>query len=83
MNYYQAVNILDEVREGAQYSIQTINKALEMTGDLEPRGFEELGSPRVDSSVQKESERSGSVRCPSVVAKDVIRDSADSWAISR
>ena len=83
MNYYQAVNILDEVREGAQYSIQTINKALELTGDLEPRGFEEFGSPRVDSPVQKESKRPGFIRCPSVVAKDVIRDCADSWAISR
>ena len=41
MNYYQAQNILDEVREGANYSVETINKALEMTGDLEPRGFEE------------------------------------------
>ena len=83
MNYYQAVNILDEVREGANYSIQTINKALELTGDLEPRGFEELGSGRVDKSLQKESERPRAIRSPSVVAKDVIRDSADSWAVCR
>lgn len=39
MNYYQAHNLLDEVREGAQYSQATINKALELTGDY---GFSRL-----------------------------------------
>ena len=84
MNYRQAQNILDEVREGANYSIQTINKALELTGDLMESGStERLRSPRVDQAIQKESQRPGGLRCPSVVAKDVIRNSADSWAISR
>jgi len=36
MNYYQAQNLLDEVREGARYSEATIRYALELTGDLEP-----------------------------------------------
>lgn len=36
MNYFQAQNILDEVREGARYSEATIRYALELTGDLEP-----------------------------------------------
>lgn len=36
MNYFQAQNILDEVREGAIYSEATIRYALELTGDLEP-----------------------------------------------
>ena len=36
MNYYQAQNILDEVREGATYSEATVRYALELTGDLEP-----------------------------------------------
>ena len=39
MNYYQAHNLLDEVREGAQYSQAMINKALELTGDY---GFSRL-----------------------------------------
>ena len=39
MNYYQAHNILDEVREGAQYSEAMINIALELTGDY---GFSRL-----------------------------------------
>lgn len=67
MNYYQAQNILDEVREGANYSIQTINKALEMTGDLEPRGFEEQRGKGMAEPLQKEGKRSGAIRCPSVV----------------
>jgi hypothetical protein len=36
MNYFQAQNILDEVREGATYSKATVRYALELTGDLEP-----------------------------------------------
>ena len=36
MNYYQAQNLLDEVREGAKYPEATITYALELTGDLEP-----------------------------------------------
>ena len=39
MNYYQAHNILDEVRAGAQYSETMINIALELTGDY---GFSRL-----------------------------------------
>jgi hypothetical protein len=48
MNYFQAQNILDEVREGAKYSEATIRYALELTGDLEPvyepiRTFSKVG----------------------------------------
>lgn len=48
MNYFQAQNILDEVREGARYSEATIRYALELTGDLEPvyksiTAFSEIG----------------------------------------
>ena len=83
MNYYQAQNILDEVREGANYSVETINKALEMTGDLEPREFEEQRGKGVDFSLQEKGQRPGSLRSPSMVAQDVIRNSQNSWAISR
>jgi hypothetical protein len=40
MNYYQAHNILDEVRQGAQYSEAMINTALELTGDYGFSRFE-------------------------------------------
>lgn len=83
MNYYQAQNILDEVREGANYSVETISKALELTGDLEPRGFEEQRGKGMDLPLQEKSQRPGSLRSSSMVAKNVIRHSANSWAISR
>ena len=35
VNYFEAHNLLDEVREGAQYHVNIINKALELTGDLD------------------------------------------------
>ena len=38
MNYFEAHNRLDEVREGANYHLNQINKALELTGDLD--GFQ-------------------------------------------
>ena len=84
MNYHQAINLLDEVREGANHSVHMINKALELTGDLlESGSIERLGGSGVDSPIQGQGKRSWSMGSPSVVAKDVIRHSADSWAISR
>ena len=38
MNYFQANQILDQVRENVSYNLYTINKALELTGDLD--GFQ-------------------------------------------
>jgi hypothetical protein len=35
MTYKLAKRILDKVREGVQYPLQIINRALEVTGDLE------------------------------------------------
>ncbi len=38
MNFFQAMKILDQVRENVSYNLYTINKALELTGDLD--GFQ-------------------------------------------
>ena len=38
MNYLQAIQILDKTRDGMSYNLDTINKALELTGDLD--GFQ-------------------------------------------
>lgn len=35
MNYFQAMRLLDKVKEGVPFPIHLINKALELTGDLE------------------------------------------------
>jgi hypothetical protein len=38
LNYFEAHNRLDEVREGANYHLNQINQALFLTGDLD--GFQ-------------------------------------------
>jgi hypothetical protein len=35
MSYYDAMRLLDKVREGVPFPIHLINKALELTGDLD------------------------------------------------
>ena len=34
MSYFQALKILDKVKEGIHYPLCVINQALELTGDL-------------------------------------------------
>jgi hypothetical protein len=38
MNFYQAMQILDGIKDNLSYNLDTINKALELTGDLD--GFQ-------------------------------------------
>jgi hypothetical protein len=35
MSYYDAMRLLDKVREGVPFPIHLINQALELTGDLD------------------------------------------------
>ena len=35
MSHYEAMKLLDKVREGVPYPLHLINQALELTGDLE------------------------------------------------
>ena len=35
MNYFEAHQILDQVKDNLSYNLDTINKALELTGDLD------------------------------------------------
>jgi hypothetical protein len=35
MSHYQAMQLLDKVREGVPFPIHLINQALELTGDLD------------------------------------------------
>ena len=56
MNYHQASNLLDEVREGANYPLHLINKALELMGDINEHGvIERFGGPRMAHEIQEES----------------------------
>ncbi|NDD52644.1 hypothetical protein EBZ39_01985 [bacterium] len=80
MNYYQAHAILDRVKDGTNYSPQIVLKALEMVGDARAdRTHEGLRGKRMDEEIQKTYDGNG--RCPSVVAKNVIRHSQVSWGI--
>ena len=38
MNFFEAMKILDQVKDNLSYNLDTINKALELTGDLD--GFQ-------------------------------------------
>jgi hypothetical protein len=38
LNFYQAMQILDGIKDNLSYNLDTINKALELTGDLD--GFQ-------------------------------------------
>jgi hypothetical protein len=45
MNYFEAHKILDKVRDNLSYNLDTINKALELTGDLDIGELERETSP--------------------------------------
>jgi len=80
MNFYQAHAILDGVKDGTNYPPQIVLQALEMTGDAgADRTHEGLRGKRLDEKVQKKDDGNG--RCPSLVAKNVIRHSEISWGI--
>lgn len=45
MNYFEAHEILDGIKDNLSYNIDTINKALELTGDLDIGELEREASP--------------------------------------
>jgi hypothetical protein len=45
MNYFEAHKILDQVRDNLSYNLDTINQALELTGDLDIGQREREASP--------------------------------------
>jgi len=77
MNYFQANAILDAVKEGRNYPSQIVNKALELTGDARTDEFYEgLRSEGMDKEVQRKGQSS-----PSMVGKNIIRNTETSWRI--
>jgi hypothetical protein len=65
MNYFEAHEILERVKHGYKPSIKIINHALFLTGDIE-----ELGSTGMDSTAQRESERTWSEWSQKMVGYD-------------
>ncbi len=44
MNYFEAHQILDGIKDNLSYNLDTINRALELTGDLDIRQLEREAS---------------------------------------
>ena len=56
MTYLQAIQVLDGIKDNLSYNLDTINKALELTGDLD--GFQPSiratsGAPDKDGSATR------------------------------
>ena len=86
MNYEHAKAILDRVRDGIAYPPHTIQKALEMTGDIDGHieGMEEgMRSTGMDQAVSQESDRRGEIGSLRLVANDLIRHSKKAWTTRR
>lgn len=65
MNYFQAHEILDGIKDNLSYNLDTINKALELTGDLdfgECEGEANPASHRYGSQAWLDSLCQGKVR---------------------
>jgi len=86
MNYEHAKAILDRVRDGVNYPAHTIQKALEMTGDIDGHieGMDEgMRGEGLDQAISAESDRGGQVGGRWVVADDLIRHSKKTWTSRR
>ena len=86
MNYEHAKAILDRVRDGIAYPPHTIQKALEMTGDIDGHieGMEEgMRSTGMDQAVSQESDGRGEIGSLRLVANDLIRHSKKAWTTRR
>jgi len=67
MTYYEAMRLLDKVRDGAQYPLHTINQALELTGDRSEL-HEGLRGEGMDPQVRPEEAGCRGIRSAAVVA---------------
>jgi hypothetical protein len=86
MNLDHAKVILDRVRDGVAYPRHTIEKALEMTGDIDGhiKGMDEDNRGEgVDQAVSQESSGGGETGSRWVVADDLIRHSKKTWSRRR
>jgi hypothetical protein len=86
MNFEHAKAILDRVRDGVAYPRHTIEKALEMTGDIDghiERMDEDHRSAGVDQTLPQEIGGGGETGSRWVVADDLIRHSKKTWSRRR
>ena len=72
---YESKNLLDKRREGQEFSLADINRALRDAGDLS-----EERSERMDTSIPIESKRDWKTASTSLVVGSERSDKKEAWA---
>ena len=72
---YESKNLLDRRREGQEFSLADINRALRNSGDLAQNGSE-----RMDTSIPHESEGNGETASTSMVGGCEAWYKKEAWA---
>jgi len=72
---YESKNLLDRRREGQEFSLADINRALRDAGDLA-----QDGSERVDTPIPHESEGNGETASTGMVAGSKGSNTKEAWA---
>ena len=70
-----ANSILSRLKDGEEFSLATVRRSLEITGDLAP-----IGSAGLVAEIQKESQGGGEIGSLRMVAENLIRLSEKTWA---
>ena len=72
-----ANSILARLKDGEEFSLATVRRSLEITGDIAP-----IGSTGLDQAVQEESQGGWENRSMGMVAENLIRLSKKTWSES-
>ena len=72
---YDYKSILDKRREGQEFNLADINRALQDAGDLEPNR-----SKRVDKTLSQETARAGQARGTSMVGECKSGHKKEAWS---
>lgn len=73
-----ANSILARLKDGEQFSLATVRRSLEITGDLAP-----IGSEGLVAEIQKESQGGGEIGSLCMVADNLVRHSKKTWTTRR
>ena len=72
---YDHKSLLDRRREGQEFSLADINRALRDAGDLAPKG-----SDRMDKTLSQETTGDWEARSPNMVGKYQDKHQKETWA---
>ena len=73
-----ANSILSRLKDGEEFSLATVRRSLEITGDIAP-----IGSAGLDQAVQEDSQGGGESRSMGMVAENLVRLSKKTWTTRR